>query len=140
MVRGDTLKKFNQILGDTLALWLSTMGCFYVIFALVIVPLFFQHPSDFIGWVQYIVQSVFQGAALPLLGYVARVAGEKSERTLNDTHDGVMEELQASRNMDALLLEGLDELKVMHMEQSQRHAQMVEAIQVLAHPEKRRLF
>jgi cell shape-determining protein MreC len=87
------LKKLNDIIGDKLALWLSTMGCFYIIFALVIVPLFFQQPKGFIGWVTYIVQSVFQGAALPILGYVARVAGEKQENVLNETHDAVMEEL-----------------------------------------------
>jgi cell shape-determining protein MreC len=87
------LKKLNDIIGYKLALWLSTMGCFYIIFALVIVPLFFQQPKGFIGWVTYIVQSVFQGAALPILGYVARVAGEKQENVLNETHDAVMEEL-----------------------------------------------
>lgn len=87
------MRKFNNWIGDQLALWLSTMGCFYLIGLLVIVPLFFEHPHGFIGWVQYIVQSIFQGVALPVLGYVARMGGEKQERTLNETHDVVMEEL-----------------------------------------------
>ncbi len=85
-----------------MAFWLSTMGCFYLIFALVIVPLFFQHPTDLVGWVQYIVQSLFQGVALPVLGYVARVAGEKQERVLSETHDTVMAELTLMKEELAL--------------------------------------
>ncbi|SEC64390.1 hypothetical protein [Paenibacillus sp. GP183] len=84
------MKSFNDWLGNKLALYLSTMGCFYIIFMLVIVPLFFQHPNDLVGWVQYIVQSIFQGVALPILGYVSTKAGENQERVLNETHDTVM--------------------------------------------------
>ena len=91
--RDDPLKRLNDWLGDKLALWLSTMGCFYVIFALVVVPLFFQHPVGLVAWVQYVVQSIFQGVALPVLGYVARVAGEKQKRVTNETHDAVIEDL-----------------------------------------------
>ena len=76
-----------------MAFWLSTMACFYFILALVIIPLFFQHPTGLVPWVQYLVQSIFQGIALPVLGYVARMSGEKQERVVNETHDAVMEEL-----------------------------------------------
>lgn len=100
------MRKFNDWLGDRLAIFLSTMGCFYLIFALVIVPLFFQHPYDLVGWVQYIVQSIFQGVALPILGYVSKKAGDNQEKVLNETHDMVMEELK--------------ELKQMHQELSER--------------------
>jgi hypothetical protein len=87
------VKRFNDWLGDRLAFWLSTMACFYLISALVIIPLFFQRPSDLVGWVQYVVQSIFQGVALPVLGYVARIAGEKQEKVINGTYNAVMEEL-----------------------------------------------
>jgi hypothetical protein len=87
------MQRFNEWLGNKLAILLSTMGCFYLIFALVIVPLFFQHPTDLVGWVQYIVQSIFQGVALPILGYVSMKAGVNQEKVLNETHDTVMEEL-----------------------------------------------
>lgn len=115
------LKRINDIMGDKLALWLSTMGCFYIIFALVIVPLFFQQPQGFIGWVQYIVQSVFQGVALPVLGYVARVGGEKQEKTLNETHDVVMEELAIVKEELALAREEREQLlKVLERLDSQK--------------------
>lgn len=97
------MKKFNEWLGDKLAFFLSTMGCFYLIFALVIVPLFFQHPTDLVGWVQYIVQSLFQGVALPVLGYVARIAGEKQEHVLKETHDAEMEEIAELKEIITLL-------------------------------------
>lgn len=87
------VRRYNDWLGDRLAFWLSTMACFYLISALVLVPLFFQRPQGLVGWVEYVVQSLFQGVALPVLGYVARVAGEKQEKVLNETHDTVMEQL-----------------------------------------------
>jgi cell shape-determining protein MreC len=108
-----TVKRINQWLGDKLAIWLSTMGCFYLIFALVVVPLFFQHPKDLVGWVQYIVQSIFQGIALPVLGYVARISGEKQERVMNETHDVVMDELAIVKKELAMANEERDSLKEM---------------------------
>jgi cell shape-determining protein MreC len=105
------MRRFNDWFGDKLAFWLSTMGCFYLIFALVIVPLFFQHPTDLVGWVQYIVQSIFQGIALPVLGFVARLGGEKQERILNETHDAVMEELAMMKNELELEKEEREDLK-----------------------------
>jgi hypothetical protein len=113
---------FNDWLGNKLAIFLSTMLCFYLIFALVMVPLFFQHPTDLVGWVQYIVQSIFQGVALPILGYVAMKAGENQERVLNETHDTVMEELalvkeelQLAREERAALQELIEELHHHHI-------------------------
>ncbi len=96
-------KHFNEWLGDKLAIFLSTMGCFYLIFALVIVPLFFAHPNDLVGWVQYVVQSIFQGIALPILGYVAKKSGDNQENVLNETHDTVMKEfILIKEEMNAL--------------------------------------
>jgi cell shape-determining protein MreC len=116
------MRRFNDWLGNKLAIFLSTMGCFYLIFALVIVPLFFQHPNDLVSWVQYIVQSLFQGVALPILGYVAMKAGENQEKLLNETHDTVMEEfalvkeeLQLAREERTALQELIEELHQHHI-------------------------
>lgn len=105
------MKKFNNRLGDILAYGLSTMGCFYIVFALVIVPLFYQHPTDLIGWIQYIIQSIFQGVALPVLGYVARVAGEKQEKVIKETHDASMEELAIVKEELAIAKEEREMIK-----------------------------
>ena len=82
------------------------MAMFYIITALVIAPLAFQRPQGLVGWMQYAISVFFQGAALPVLGYVARRAGENQEKVLNETHDRVMEEL-------ALAREEWDEIKML---------------------------
>ena len=87
------MNHFNDWLGGKLAFWLSSMAMFYIITAMVMVPLFFQRPEGLVGWMQYAISVFFQGAALPILGYVASKAGDKQERVLNETHDTVMEEL-----------------------------------------------
>lgn len=88
------MKRFNEWLGDRISHGLSTMAAFYIVSVLVLVPLAWQRPQGLVGWMQYTISVFFQGAALPVLGYVARVSGEKQERLLNETHDAVMEELK----------------------------------------------
>jgi len=110
------LKRFNDWLGDKLAHWLCTMAMFYIITAMVMVPLFFQRPVGLVGWMQYAISVFFQGAALPVLGYVANRAGEKQERVLNETHDTVMEELTLIKEDLALAREQRDELEALMTE------------------------
>lgn len=93
------LKRFNEWFGEKLSNILSSMGCFYIVVMLVIVPLFYDHPHDLVGWINYVVQTFFQGASLPLLGYVARLAGLITERMLRETHDNVMSELSEIKQM-----------------------------------------
>lgn len=92
------VRRFNDWMGDRLAFWLSTMACFYLISLLVMVPLFFSRPEGLVSWVEYVVQSIFQGIALPVLGYVSRVAGERQEKVLIETHDTVMEQLSVLKD------------------------------------------
>lgn len=103
--------RYNDLLGDKLAYWLSTMAMFYGVSFLVIAPLFFQRPESLVGWMQYSISVFFQGVALPVLGYVARKAGEKQEQLLQETHDAVMKEL--SYIQEALRLADIerDEMK-----------------------------
>lgn len=105
------IRRFNDYIGDKLAFGLSTMAAFWIVSAFVVVPLLFQTPHDLVGWVQYLIQSFFQGAALPVLGYVSRVAGEKQERVLRETHDTVMTEMVVVKEELALAREERDELK-----------------------------
>lgn len=62
---------------------------------------------------QYAISVLFQGSALPVLGYVARRAGESQELVLNETHDTVMEELALIKEELALAREERDELKML---------------------------
>jgi len=113
------MKKFNDWLGAKLAYGLSTMEAFYVVSAFVIIPLLFQTPHDLVGWIQYIVQSFFQGAALPVLGYVSRISGEKQEKIIRETHDIVMQELKLMKQDALYEKEERQELKMIIHELSE---------------------
>ncbi|MGG0187813.1 hypothetical protein [Bacillus rhizoplanae] len=122
------IRRFNAWLGDKLALWFSTMACFYIIFGLVIVPLFFQHPNTLVEWVEYVVQTIFQGIALPVIGYVARIAGEKDEKVIGETHDTVMEELALVKEELALAREQYDALQKVEKIISETHDTVMEEL------------
>lgn len=120
------IKFFNDKLGEILALFLSSMGCFWIVFALVILPLFVEHPTTFIGWIQYIVQTLFQGVALPVLGYVGRAAGVVAERMAKETHEAVyltrdttLEELALIKNELSIARSEQEEIKQFHKELKQ---------------------
>jgi hypothetical protein len=88
------LDKVNEKFAESLSYWLSTMSMFYGICFLVIATLFLQRPSSAVGWIQYLVSVLFQGVALPVLGYTSRKSGEVQSRLLQETHDAVMKELE----------------------------------------------
>ena len=52
---------------------------FFIICILVIVPLFFVQPVGVVGWIQYVVSVFFQGVALPVLGYIAKISGSRTD-------------------------------------------------------------
>lgn len=93
------MKNFDGWVGNKLAFGLSTMAAFYIVSAIVLVPLIWVRPEGVVGWIQYMVQSFFQGSALPVLGYVARVSGERNERVIVETYNKVSEELAEIKKM-----------------------------------------
>lgn len=105
------MKRFNNWLGDKLAFGLSTMAAFYIVSAFVILPLLWQTPHDLVGWVQYLIQSFFQGAALPVLGYVSRVGGERQEKLILETHDWSQAQFGMMQEELALAREERDRMK-----------------------------
>ena len=114
------MKRFNDWLGDKLAYGLSTMGMFYAVSLLVVAPLLWQRPQGLVGWMQYGISVFFQGAALPVLGYVSRRAGEGQEKLLLETHDTVMEELALIKQELSLAAEERDALKELMAELGQQ--------------------
>ena len=99
------MTKFNDWLAKKLGTGLSTMTCFYVIAFLVIIPLFYSLPTSMTAWAQYLCSVIFQGIALPILGYLAaksedatNKAAEIQAQLLQETHDTVMLELKDIRD------------------------------------------
>lgn len=80
------MKKINDFIADRLSLILSMMATFYIILALVIIPLFYTVPTNLVGWAQYLCSVVFQGVALPVLGYTARKASDKSDVMMSEMY------------------------------------------------------
>ncbi|MHB1654101.1 MAG: hypothetical protein ACYCVD_16745 [Desulfitobacteriaceae bacterium] len=107
------LRRFNEWIGDKVSFWLSTMAAFWFVTILVLVPLIWQRPLGMVGWMQYGISVFFQGAALPVLGYVSRKAGESQEHLLSETHDVVMEELAIVKEELELAREERDELRIL---------------------------
>ena len=78
------LSQFNDYLADRLSYILSIMATFYVISLLVLIPLFYSQPTSFVAWVSYLCSVVFQGLALPVLGYTARKSGDKADSMMRN--------------------------------------------------------
>ena len=77
-------EKFNDFLADKLSYLLSIMATFYVISLLVLIPLFYGAPTTLVAWAGYLCSVIFQGIALPVLGYTARKASDKTDLVMNE--------------------------------------------------------
>lgn len=73
------LQRFMDEFAEGLSNSLSSMTMFWIIALLVIVPLFFTQPVGLVGWMQYIVSVFFQGVALPVLGYTAKLGAKRTD-------------------------------------------------------------
>ena len=60
------------------------MATFYIISLLVILPLFYGTPTSVVTWASYLCSVVFQGIALPVLGYTSRKASDKTDKVMNE--------------------------------------------------------
>ena len=114
MERRKFYHKINDIIGNKLSFTLSTMEMFYIVLILVVFPLFFQTPTNLIGWIQYISTAILQAIALPLLAYTTRKSGEKQEKVINDTHSILLKEIKMNRDLHKHQLEMMQEIKEMH--------------------------
>ena len=80
----NLIQRFNDWIADRLSYVLSIMATFYVITLLVAIPLFYSQPTTVVAWASYLCSVVFQGLALPVLGYTARKSGDKADKMMND--------------------------------------------------------
>jgi hypothetical protein len=78
---------FNDWLAERLSIILSIMTTFYIIALLVLLPLIWEHPSNFVAWASYISCSIFQAIALPVLGYTSKKTSDKTDIMMKDMYD-----------------------------------------------------
>jgi hypothetical protein len=93
------LKRINERIATSLSDILSTMACFWVIAILVLAVLEFQCPHTPLEWIQYVVQTFFQGVALPVLAFVSKKEGDRSRKMNTETHDIVMKEFRDLKDL-----------------------------------------
>lgn len=93
------LKRTNERIALLLSDVLSSMCCFWLITVLVLAVLEFQTPHSPLEWIQYVVQTFFQGVALPVLAFVAKKEGDKSRKMNTETHDLVMKEFRDLKDL-----------------------------------------
>lgn len=86
------VEKINETVASILANTLSSIACFYVVTSMILIALVWQKPHDIIGWIQYLIAFLFQGSALPVLGYVSKREGDSNRKMLQETHDMVMQQ------------------------------------------------
>ena len=72
------MDKLAEILSDSL----SSMTMFWIITLMVLVPLYFNQPTNLVGWIQYIISVFFQGVALPVLGYTSKLSGKRTDEVI----------------------------------------------------------
>jgi len=75
----NLMYKLAEILADSLA----SMTMFWIITLLVLIPLFWSQPAGGVAWMQYIVAVFFQGVALPVLGYTAKLSGKRTDEIID---------------------------------------------------------
>lgn len=75
----NIIRKFNDYLADRLSYILSIMATFYVVLLLVLFPLMYSQPTSIVAWASYICSVIFQGIALPVLGYTSRKASDQTD-------------------------------------------------------------
>lgn len=102
-----TIGRFNERFADWLADNLATMACFWILTAMVLSTLFFQLPKTPLEWIQFIVQTVFQGLALPVLALVSNKESRRNSKLLKDTHDDGEAEMKFLKN----ICDGCDRIK-----------------------------
>lgn len=89
--KSNFFQRFNDKLADKLSYVLSIMITFYIILGLVLIPLLYTQPTSIVAWASYLCSVVFQGIALPVLGYTSRKSGDKTdalmEKVLSLTKD-----------------------------------------------------
>ncbi|MBF0618945.1 MAG: hypothetical protein HQL19_02130 [Candidatus Omnitrophica bacterium] len=99
----EVRNNFNEWIATKLADALATMVMFFGVTFLTLSILFFQTPKTPLEWVQYIIQTFFQGVALPVLAFVAKIEGARQQKLLQETHDVVMREMKEIKGMMAEL-------------------------------------
>jgi len=101
------MDKLAEILSDSL----SSMTMFWIITLMVLVPLYFNQPTNLVGWIQYIISVFFQGVALPVLGYTSKLSGKRTDEVIAKIEELSMKIEQQTAHIEKDVDEIIDDIE-----------------------------
>jgi len=99
----NLIKKINTLsdkFAESMADSLASMTMFWIITLLVVIPLFWNKPVGGVAWIQYIVAVFFQGVALPVLGYTAKLSGKRTDEIIAKIEELSFKIAQQTENIE----------------------------------------
>lgn len=106
------MKKFNDWIAEKMSYALATMFMFYIITFLVVIPLLYSQPTSIVAWASYLSSVVFQGIALPVLGYTSRKNGQKTDELIDLIYKLTKEDNDIIKKIESEEISIEDELKI----------------------------
>lgn len=106
------MKKFNDWIAEKMSYALATMFMFYIITFLVIIPLLYSQPTSIVAWASYLSSVVFQGIALPILGYTSRKNGQKTDELIDLIYKLTKEDNDIIKKIESEEISIEEELKI----------------------------
>ena len=83
----------------------ATAWTFYLVVFAVLRVLHYQLPHTPLEIIAYVIQTFYQGAALPLISFVSKLEGAKQNKILIETHDATLEEFRILKEEMSLIKE-----------------------------------
>jgi len=106
------MKKFNDWIAEKMSYALATMFMFYIITFLVIIPLLYSQPTSIVAWASYLSSVVFQGIALPVLGFTSRKNGQKTDELIDLIYKLTKEDNDIIKKIESEEISIEEELKI----------------------------
>ena len=106
------MKKFNDWIAEKMSYELATMFMFYIITFLVIIPLLYSQPTSIVAWASYLSSVVFQGIALPVLGFTSRKNGQKTDELIDLIYKLTKEDNDIIKKIESEEISIEEELKI----------------------------
>ncbi|MDR0834819.1 MAG: hypothetical protein LBN93_11690 [Candidatus Symbiothrix sp.] len=113
------IKKINNFLANKLSVILSSMWLFWFLAVVLVIAGIIQPPKGAYEIVMFWVSAAFQAIALPVLGFISNIQGDRQEKLMRETHDAVMKEIKILREDQAELKKLLEQYRNAAVEEKQ---------------------
>jgi hypothetical protein len=102
---------FNYWLMSGLANANATAWTFYLLIFAVLKVWTINPPHSPLEWLNSVVQTLYQGSALPLLAFISKLQGDRQEKKIDETHEASIASRQQAAEERSLMIEILANIK-----------------------------